>query len=121
MRYACLIYFDPRDVFNQSPEAEAALREVGPYDAELKARGHLVAGHALQLPHTAMTVRVPDGKMSATDGPFMETKEVLGGLILIEARDLNEAVQVAAGSPFARLGAIEVRPLVDFSQPRPKL
>lgn len=121
MRYACLIYFDPKEVFNQSPEAEAVLRAVGPYDAELKARGQLVDGHALQLPETAMTVRVRDGKMSATDGPFMETREMLGGLIVIEARDLNEAVRIAAGIPFARLGAIEVRPLVDFSGPRPKL
>ena len=121
MRYACLIYFDPGKVFNQSPEADAVLRDVGPYDAELKASGHLVSGHALQMPQAAMTVRVRDGKMSATDGPFMETKEMLGGFTLIEARDLNEAVRIAAGIPFAKLGAIEVRPLVDYSQPRPKL
>jgi hypothetical protein len=80
-----------------------------------------VDGHALELPENAITVRVRDGKMSATDGPYMETKEVLGGLTLIEARDLNEAVRIASGSPFARLGSIEVRPLVDFSKPRPKL
>jgi hypothetical protein len=121
MRYACLIYFDPQKVFDQSPEAEAVLRAVAPYDAELEASGHLVAAHALQLPRAAMTVQVRDGKMSATDGPFVETKEMLGGLILIEARDLNEAVRIAAGIPFAKLGSIEVRPLVDYSQPRPKL
>jgi hypothetical protein len=88
MRYACLIYFDPQKVFNQSPEAEAVLRDSGPYDAELKASGHLVTSCALKLPQAAMTVQVRDGKMSATDGPFMETKEMLGG-ILIEARDLT--------------------------------
>jgi hypothetical protein len=121
MRYACLIYFDPKKVFNQSPEAEAVLRDAGPFDAELKASGHLIAGHPLTLPGEAITVQVRDGKTSTTDGPFMETKEVLGGIILIEAKDLNEAVQIAAKIPFARLGAVEVRPLVDYSKPRPKL
>lgn len=121
MRYVCLIYFDPRRVFNQSPEAMAVLAEVGPHDDELKTSGHLVMAQALTLPQEAMTVQVRDGKMSATDGPFMETKEMLGGFLLIEARDLNEAVRIAAGIPFAKLGFIEVRPIVDFSKPRPRL
>ena len=121
MRYVCLIYFDPQKVFNQSPESNAVLAEVGHHDAELKASGHLVTSEALTLPDEAMTVQVRDGKMSASDGPFIETKEMLGGFILIEARDLNEAVRIAAGIPFAKLGFIEVRPVVDFSQPRPKL
>ena len=80
-----------------------------------------MASEALTLPNEAMTVRVRDGKMSATDGPFMETHEMLGGFILIEARDLNEAVQIAARDPFATMGAVEVRPVVDFSKPRPNL
>ncbi len=121
MRYACLIYFDPQKVFNQSPEAEAVLREIPGFDAELKAGGHMVTSHPLTLPDQAMTVQVRDGKMSTTDGPFMETKEMLGGIIVIEARDLSEAVQVGAKIPFAKLGSIEVRPLVDYSKPRPKL
>lgn len=121
MRYVCLVYFDPQRVFNGSPEAEAVLGDSGPYDAELKASGHMVATEALELPAAAMTVQVRGGKMLATDGPFMETKEVLGGFILIEARDLNEAVRIAAGIPLAKLGFIEVRPVVDFSQPRPQL
>ena len=121
MRYVCLIYFDPQRVFNQSPEATAVLDAAGTYDAELKASGQMVMAQALTLPHEAVTVQVRDGKMSATDGPFMETKEMLGGFILIEARDLNEAVRIAAGIPLARLGSIEVRPIVDFSKPRPKL
>jgi hypothetical protein len=62
-----------------------------------------------------------DGKMSATDGPFMETKEMLGGLVVIEARDLNDALRIAASMPHARLGHIEVRPVIDYSSPRPKL
>jgi hypothetical protein len=121
MQYVCLVYFDPQKVFNQSPESMAVLAEVGPHDKELRARGHLVMAQALALPNEAITVQVRNGKMSATDGPFMETKEMLGGFVLIEARDLNEAVQLAAGIPFAKLGSIEVRPVVDFSQPRPKL
>jgi hypothetical protein len=121
MRYACLIYFDPKQLFNQSAESSAVLADTGPHDAELRASGRLLASEALTLPNEAMTVRVREGKMSATDGPFLETKKMLGGFIVIEARDLNEAVQVAAGMPFARLGAVEVRPLVDFSQPRPEL
>ena len=121
MRYACLVYFDPQKVFAQSPEAEAVLGDTGAYNNELTAKGHMVMDQALQLPDQAMTVQVRDGKMSATDGPFMETKEMLGGFIIIEARDLNEAVQIAAGIPLARLGFIEVRPVVDFSKPRPQL
>ena len=121
MRYVCLVYFDPKEVFNQSPEAQAVLGAVGPHDARLRASGQMVSSEALTLPNEAVTVRVRDGKISATDGPFMETKEVLGGFMLIEAHDLNDAVRIAAGIPFARLGSIEVRPVVDFSKPRPKL
>ena len=121
MRYVCLIYFDPQKVFNGSPESNAVLAEVGGHDAHLQKTGHYVASEALVLPKDAMTVRVRNGKMSTTDGPFMETKEALGGFISIEARDLNEAVQLAAGIPFAKLGSVEVRPTVDFSTPRPKL
>ncbi len=121
MQYVCLIYFDPKQVFNQSEEANAVLAEVGPHNEALKANGSFVASQALTLPSEAVTVRVREGKMSTTDGPFMETRELLGGLVVIEARDLNEAVRIAGGMPFARLGSIEVRPVVDFSRPRPKL
>jgi len=121
MQYACLIYFDPQKVFNQSPEGMAVLAEAGPYNDQLRTSGHMVMAQALKLPKQAMTVQVRGGKMSAIDGPFMETKEVLGGFVLIEARDLDEAVQIAAGIPFAKVGSIEVRPIVDFSEPRPQL
>lgn len=119
MRYACLIYFDPQQVFG-SPEGEVVLGEVPAHDDGLRESGKLVEGIPLQLPRTAMTVRVRDGKVSATDGPFVETKEMLGGLLVVEARDLDEAVQLAGRIPFARLGAVEVRPLVDYGQPRPR-
>lgn len=121
MRYACLIYFDPKTVFSGNPEANAVLAEVGRHDEGLKAAGQLVMGMPLVLPDEAVTVRVRDGKLSSTDGPFMETREVLGGLVLIEASDRDEAVRIAGGIPFAKLGAVEVRPLVDFSKPRPRL
>jgi hypothetical protein len=119
MRYVCLVYFDPKKVFDQSAESNAVLNASGAYDNELKASGHLVLAQALQLPDSAMTVHVRDGKASTTDGPFMETKEVLAGFVLVEARDLNEAVRLASGIPLAKLGYIEVRPVVDFSKPRP--
>jgi len=121
MQYVCLIYFDPKNVFDGSQEATAVLSAVGPHDAALKASGQLLASQALMLPKEAVTVRVRDGKMSATDGPFMETKEVLGGFLLIEARDRDDALRIAAGVPFAKLGSVEVRPVVDFSKPRPRL
>ena len=73
---------------------------------------------ALQPVDTATTVRVRNGKLSTTDGPFAETKEQLGGFILIEARDLNEAIQVAAKIPLARQGSIEVRPIRELTSPR---
>jgi hypothetical protein len=121
MRYACLVYFDPKVVFNQSAEADAALRDGATYIEELRASGQLVTEGALQLPDQTMTIRVRDGKMSATDGPYLETKEMLAGFLVIEARDLNEAVRVGAGIPLAKLGTVEVRPFVDFSKPRPIL
>jgi hypothetical protein len=121
MQFVCLIYFEPAKVFNDSPESNAVLAQVGAHDAGLRASGRMLSSEALVLPRDAVTVRVRDGKMSATDGPFMETKEVLGGFILIEAADRDEAVALAGEMPFAKLGAIEVRPVVDFSKPRPKL
>ena len=120
MRYACLVYFDPEKVFNQSrssaslrprAEVEAIIRDSEPYNDELRASGHMVTAAALQMPDQAMTVRMRDGKMSTTDGPFAETKEQLGGYYLIEARDLNEAIQIAGRIPSAKLGCIEVRPV----------
>ena len=121
MRYVCLIYFDPTKVFDGSAASNAVLAAARAHDQALNANGQLVFAQALALPNEAMTVQVRDGKMSATDGPFMETKEMLGGLIVVEAPDLNAAAQIAAGIPFARLGSIEVRPVPDYTKPRPKL
>jgi hypothetical protein len=119
MRYACLVYIDPATVFDGSPESNSVLDEAGAHSQQLMQRG--VAAEALTLPSDAVTVRVRNGKMRRTDGPFMETKEVLAGFVLIEAADMSAAVAMAAANPMAKLGAVEVRPLVDFSKPRPVL
>jgi hypothetical protein len=121
MRYACLIYFDPKKVFDKSPEGEAVLRDSMDPNSELRTSGHVVSEGPLQLPEQAVTLQVRDGKTSTTDGPFMETKEMLGGFVIVEARDLNEAVRIGAMIPLARLGSVEVRPFVDFTKPRPVL
>jgi hypothetical protein len=119
MRYACLVYVEPAFAFNGSPENIAILDEAGPASRELTARGFV--NEALTLPAEAVTIRIRNGKMRKTDGPFMETKEVLAGLVLIEADDMDAAIAIAATNPMAKLGSVEVRPLVDFSKPRPKL
>jgi hypothetical protein len=95
-------------------EEDALIREHLAYDQGLRAAGTLVESGALQLEHTATLVRVRDGKMSATDGPFAETKEHLGGFLLVEAACREEAVRIAAGIPSARNGWIEVRPIRDL-------
>jgi hypothetical protein len=116
MKYLCLIY-DNEKQWETMPkaEADALLGEYFAFTEGIKKSGHHLGGEALQPTHTATTVRVRNGKISTTDGPFAETKEQLGGYYFIEARDLNDAIQVAAKIPSARLGAIEVRPVVDFS------
>lgn len=119
MRYACLVYFDPRTAFTGGAETVAILDEAEADRQRLLAGG--VVAEALTLPSEAITIRVREGKMSATDGPFAETKEVLGGFVIIEATDIDEAVRKAATNPMAKLGSVEVRPLVDFSKPRPSL
>jgi hypothetical protein len=86
-------------------------KEFGAFTEGIKASGHYLAGERLQPIQTAATVRVRGGKVSATDGPFAETKEQLGGFYMIDARDLNDAIQVAAKIPSARQGSIEVRPI----------
>jgi hypothetical protein len=112
MKYICLVYLVEKDMgMMTKKEADTCTDESLAYDDALRNAGHLIAAHALQPVETATTVRVRSGKLFATDGPFAETTEQLGGFILIEARDLNEAIQVAAKIPLARRGSIEVRPI----------
>ena len=116
MRYLCLIYENEKNWESMPPaESEAIMNEYFTFTEDIRKNGKLVAGEALQPTVTATTVRVRNGKVSTTDGPFAETKEQLGGFYLIEAKDLNDAIQVAGRIPSARLGTIEVRPVVDFS------
>ena len=117
MKYLCLIYDDEKK-WAEMPkaEADAIMGEYFAFTQGIKESGHMLAGEALQPVETATTVRVRNGRVSTTDGPFAETKEQLGGFYLIEARDLNDAIQVAAKIPSARIGSIEVRPVVDFSK-----
>lgn len=115
MKYLCLVYFEPKTLETLTPGEDAALtRESLAYDEELERRGQLILAHALQPVTSATTIRVRHGNLSATDGPFAETKEILGGFILIEARDLNEAIHAASGIPLAKLGSIEIRPIMNL-------
>jgi hypothetical protein len=113
MKYLCLIYSNEAEFAALSKaELDAMYKDYGAFTESLKAGGNYVAGHQLQPTHTASTVRVRNGQLSATDGPFAETKEQLGGFYLIDALDLNEAIALAGRIPSARHGSIEVRPLV---------
>jgi hypothetical protein len=114
MKYLCLIYYDERAA-EALPESEyrGIAVDALDYGDELKAKGQFVASEALQPVECATTVRMKNGRVSVTDGPFAETKEQLGGFFLIEARDLNEAIRVASKIPPLRLGCIEVRPVKD--------
>lgn len=118
MKYVCLVHFTPEALSSLSDEEKRTLdaRSLA-YDEELAASGHLVAAEALQSPDSAVLVKVRAGKVSTTDGPFAETKEQLGGFILIDARDLNEAIRIASGIPIAALGTIEVRPIYEIAAP----
>jgi hypothetical protein len=117
MKYLCLIYDEEKKLAEMSQsESDAFMGEYFAFTEGIRSSGHYVAGEALHPVHTATTVRVRGGQVSTTDGPFAETKEQLGGFYLIEARDLNDAIQVASRIPSARLGSIEVRPVVDFGQ-----
>jgi hypothetical protein len=117
MRYMCLVHMET-EKFENAPLAERQDidRRSLAYDEELKRQGHYVASEAIDAPATAILVLVREGKMSTTDGPYMETKEAMAGFILIEARDMNEAVRLAAGIPLAELGTIEVRPIFEFPE-----
>jgi hypothetical protein len=118
MKYVCLVHFAPAalDSLDERGKAELDANSLA-YDEELKAAGRLIAAEALESADEAVLVKVRDGKVSTTDGPFAETKEQLGGFILIEARDLNEAVRIASGIPLAKLGTIEVRPIYRIPTP----
>jgi len=119
MKYICLGYREPGKFENMSEsERNTVLDECFNYNDELRKKGHLVAEEPLQPANTAMTVYWKDGKVAVTDGPYAETKEQLGGIQVLEARDLNHAIQLISQSPGVRLncGLIEIRPAADISE-----
>jgi hypothetical protein len=113
MKFACLICAEK--VMEQMPEAEAErhYEEYAEFTRAIRGSGHYVASNRLQPPDTAVTVRVRNGQVSTTDGPFAETKEQFGGYYVIEAKDLQEAIQIAARIPGAQRGCVEVRPVAE--------
>ena len=119
MKFLCMVWLDGKKI-DALPQREKDTldRNSLDHDQALLASGHLLAAQALQSPNTAVTVRMRDGTVSTTDGPFIETKEHLGGFLLIEARDRDEAVRIASEVPILKYGPIEVRPI--YVVPRPK-
>jgi len=112
MKFMCLAYEEEERLNALSAsEWDSLRRETIAYVEDLRASGRLIGTHALQSARTAAAVQVRGGKLSVTDGPFAETKEQIGGFFLVEARDRDEAIEIAARWPSARIGAIEVRPI----------
>ncbi len=116
MKYLCLVFFDEKKHNAMTEQEHRQLTdEALEYDDVLRRGGHFITANALQPVSSASTVRVRNGKVSVTDGPFAETHEQIGGFVLIEAKDLNEAIQLASGIPPIRLGGIEVRPIMELA------
>jgi len=115
VKYLCLIYENEGAWATMSKdEGDRIMGEYTTFTDDIVKSGHMIQGDALQPTSTATTVRMRNGKLSTTDGPFAETKEQLGGYYLIEARDLNEAIQVGSRIPAVKTGSIEVRPIQSF-------
>ena len=109
MKFVCLVYSEQKQISAMTDN------ECMAYDQSLRDAGRCLASEALQPVHTAASVRVRNGKMSVTDGPFTETKEVLAGFYLIDAADRNEAIQIASKMPPASVGTVEVRPVRELT------
>jgi len=119
MKYLLFCCHDEKKFDSMSKsECETPMDETSAYCEAHEKGGHLILAEPLESVQTAMTVRVRGGDLSVTDGPFAETKEQIGGFFLINARDLNEAIQVASKFPSARLGSLEVRPVREFKASR---
>ncbi len=117
MKYICLGYIEPNRFETMSEsERNAMLDECFTYDDVLRKNGHFAGGEALQGPYTATTLRWKNGKASVTDGPYAETKEQLGGILVLEARDLNHAIQLMSKHPGVKAGPFEIRPAADLTE-----
>ena len=116
MKYICLGYIEPNKFETMSEsERNAMLDECFNYDDELRENGHFAGGEALQGPDMATTLRWKNGKVSVTDGPYAETKEQIGGILVLEARDLNHAIQLMSKHPGVKAGPFEIRPVADLT------
>jgi hypothetical protein len=116
MKYVCLGYIEPGK-FENMPDKErnAEIDACFGYDDVLRKNGHFAGGEGLQPPGSAVTLRLRAGKVSVTDGPYAETKEQLGGILILEANDLNHAIQLMSKHPGVRMGPFEIRPAADLS------
>jgi len=117
MKYICLGYYQPDKLENMSEsERNAMLDGCFSYDDELRKNGNFAAGEALQPANTAVTLYWKDGQVAVTDGPYTETKEQLGGILVLEARDLNHAIQLISQHPGVKNGPFEIRPAADLNE-----
>lgn len=116
MKYLCLIAAEKVMEQMEPADADRHFEEYREFTDEIRQSGHYVSCNRLQPPAAATTIRVRSGKVLMTDGPFVETKEQLGGYFVLEAKDMNEAIQIAARIPGARFGCVEVRPVAEDSQ-----
>lgn len=117
MKYICLGYLDENAWEAMSePERNALMDECFAYDDELRKNGNFIGGEALQSARNAVTLRYRSNKVAVTDGPFAETKEQLGGILLLEAKDLNHAIQLMSKHPGVRIGPFEIRPAADLEE-----
>lgn len=116
MKYICLGYYNEQEWAN-APESDFndLMDECFTYDDSLRSNGHFAGGEALQDARNAATLRWKDGKVTVTDGPYAETKEQLGGILILEARDLNHAIQLMSKHPGVKVGPFEIRPAADLS------
>src|SRR6476660_2134310 len=117
MKYICLGYIEPNkfETLSES-DRNAMVDECFGYDDVLRENGHFAGGEALQGPETATTLRWKNGKASVTDGPYAETKEQIGGILILEARDLNHAIQLMSKHPGVKAGPFEIRPAADLTE-----
>lgn len=116
MKYICLGYIQPGKFENMTEnERHNMLDQCFAYDDQLRANGHFAGGEALQPPSSATTLHWKNGKVAVTDGPYAETKEQLGGILVLEARDLDDAIQLVSRHPGVKYGPWEIRPAADLS------
>jgi len=117
MKFICLGYIEPTKLESMSEsERNAMLDECFTYDDLLRKNSHFAGGEALQGPNAAATLRWKNGKVLVTDGPYAETKEQLGGILVLEAQDLNHAIQLMSTHPGVKFGPFEIRPVADLTE-----